>query len=115
MQPKIRPTTTAAARRAPSSMSTAVRRCADALFRSAVRRMSRGVGRLEALEGRTLLAATPVISEFLALNDDGLQAADESRPDWIELHNPTTAPVNLEGYYLTNTRGRTDWRMPSLL
>ncbi|MES2708396.1 MAG: lamin tail domain-containing protein [Verrucomicrobiota bacterium] len=46
--------------------------------------------------------ATPVISEFLALNP-GPETDDQGlRSDWIEIHNPDAAAVNLEGWSLTD-------------
>src|SRR5688500_19916664 len=60
---------------------------------------------LEALEPRTLLAGTPFISEFMASNSTGLRDQDNEASDWIEIQNPTAAPVNLDGYYLTDSRG----------
>ena len=58
---------------------------------------------LEALEPRRLLAfTTPVISEFLATNTNGLKDEDGDKEDWVEIHNPTTSSVNLGGYFLTD-------------
>ena len=42
------------------------------------------------------------INEFMAANDTGLADEDGAQPDWIELHNPLTAPVNLAGWRLTD-------------
>ena len=50
----------------------------------------------ESLESRQLLSVGAVISEFMAVNHSTLQDADGDYSDWIEIHNPTTAPVNLE-------------------
>ena len=58
----------------------------------------------EQLEDRRLMSLAlmtpgqPIISEFLAINDTGLQDADGDRSDWIELHNPTPSDVNLDGW-----------------
>ncbi|MBL9170064.1 MAG: lamin tail domain-containing protein [Verrucomicrobiales bacterium] len=43
-----------------------------------------------------------VISEFLASNSSGRLDEDGNASDWIELHNPTTNPVNLAGWHLTD-------------
>ena len=57
-----------------------------------------------------------LISEFLADNEEGLPDASGERHDWIELHNPGTIPVNLRGYFLTDTPEDLDrWRFPELI
>ena len=57
-----------------------------------------------------------LISEFLADNEEGLLDSRGERPDWIELHNPGTIPVNLRGYFLTDTAEELDrWRFPELI
>ena len=45
--------------------------------------------------------AGPVISEFLASNDSGEQDEDGDHSDWIEIHNPELAPIELDGWALT--------------
>ena len=73
------------------------------------------LGCLDALEPRVLLAAAPVISEFMASNSSGLRDSDGDASDWIELHNPSSAPLNLDGYYLTDTAGDPDrWQLPAV-
>jgi hypothetical protein len=58
---------------------------------------------LESLETRTLLAAgDPIISEFMADNTLGLSDGNGTKSDWIEIHNPSDAPVNLAGWHLTD-------------
>src|SRR5215218_10030635 len=72
---------------------------------------------VEAVESRLLLAGDPVISEFMAVNNNGLVDFEGKRSDWIEVHNPTAGPLNLEGYYLTDdptAAGRTKWRFPAV-
>lgn len=55
-----------------------------------------------------------VISEFLASNQSVLADEDGEFSDWIELHNPTGNPVNLDGWYLTdNDDNLTKWRLPN--
>jgi len=59
----------------------------------------------------------PIITEFMASNANTLQAqyGSDPYPDWIELHNPTDAPVNLDGWYLTDNDGNlTKWRIPAV-
>ena len=71
----------------------------------------------EPLEPRTLLHGPGplLISELLADNTTGLRDADGHYADWIELHNPTTSPVNLDGYFLTDDPADPDkWRLRAL-
>ncbi|MBL9134563.1 MAG: lamin tail domain-containing protein [Verrucomicrobiales bacterium] len=56
----------------------------------------------------------PYISEFMASNTRTLRDETGDYPDWIEIYNPSAAPVNLEGWYLTDaTNNPTKWRFPS--
>lgn len=58
----------------------------------------------------------PVISEFCASNQSGLQDENGDRPDWLEIHNPDSAPVNLEGWHLTdNAELKSKWRFPAAI
>jgi len=55
----------------------------------------------------------PVISEFLAVNSNGLLDKDHDSSDWIEIHNPTGQAVDLDGWYLTdNMRNLDKWEFP---
>ncbi|MBM4012290.1 MAG: hypothetical protein FJ286_13075 [Planctomycetes bacterium] len=77
----------------------------------------RGRGRIgvESLEPRRVLEAGPLISEFMALNDGGLVDSFGEHSDWIEVHNPTSVPVDLDGWYLTdNASNLTKWRFPAV-
>lgn len=59
--------------------------------------------------------ADPIISEFLARNTATLKDRDGDFSDWIELHNPDAQPVNLNGWYLTDTlANRTRWQFPAV-
>ncbi len=70
---------------------------------------------LEPLEPRQLLAASPIISEFLARNDGGLRDGDGNSPDWIELFNAGDAAIDLAGYHLTDSTDDLDqWTFPSV-
>ncbi len=56
-----------------------------------------------------------VISEFLAINRNQLEDADEETPDWIELFNPTGSVIDLFGWYLTDDpQNPAKWRFPSV-
>jgi hypothetical protein len=88
------------------------------LLRDRARRRPAALRRatVEGLEDRRLLAAdTPIISEFLAVNNSGIQDEDGNRSDWIELYNPTAADINLDGYYLTDdATALSKWRLPAV-
>lgn len=54
------------------------------------------------------------ITEFCADNTQ-LYDAQADTPDWIEIYNPTAGPIDLTGYYLTNSSLPTDlamWAFP---
>ena len=53
--------------------------------------------RLEQLEPKQLLAAAPVINEFMARNDGGIRDGDGRSSDWIEIFNASDMPVDLAG------------------
>src|SRR5687768_3536299 len=62
-----------------------------------------------------LHAAEPVISEIMPANDRTLADEDGQFPDWIEINNPGTSPLNLAGYFLTdNSLEPTKWAFPSV-
>jgi hypothetical protein len=76
--------------------------------------------------GQAVAAVSPgapesevIISEFMANKGSSLSARLEGewvRPDWIEIYNGTDRPVNLEGWYLTDSRGDpTKWRLPRIV
>lgn len=46
------------------------------------------------------------INEFMAANDTSFEV-DGALPDWIELANPGTAEVSLQGWHLTDDAGST--------
>ncbi len=63
----------------------------------------------------TQAGAAPIISEFMASNSGGLEDADGDHPDWLEIHNPGPGAVDLDGYHLTDNRGRpVKWRLPAV-
>lgn len=56
----------------------------------------------------------PVISEFMASNDNTLDDEDGESSDWLEIYNPTAAPIDLAGWYLTGKADNlTKWRFPA--
>ncbi len=59
--------------------------------------------------------ADPVITEFLADNSTGLTDEDGANSDWIEIHNPGAAPLDLDGWYLTDSPAALPrWRFPAV-
>ncbi|MFV2067913.1 MAG: lamin tail domain-containing protein, partial [Pirellulales bacterium] len=71
--------------------------------------------RIETVEARNLLAADLVISEFMASNGSTLSDAQGTFPDWIEVHNPSDAVVDLDGWSLTdNTTDPRKWSFPNI-
>ena len=70
--------------------------------------------KVEHLEPRQLLAANPVIGEFVALNQQSLADEDGDFSGWIELENRGDATADLAGYYLTNdVEDLTKWQVPA--
>ncbi len=60
-------------------------------------------------------ANTPVISEFMADNNRTVADEDGQFPDWIEIHNPAAAAINLSGYFLTDNKSEpTLWAFPDV-
>ncbi|MCO6042419.1 lamin tail domain-containing protein [Aeoliella sp. ICT_H6.2] len=57
----------------------------------------------------------PLITEFMASNDDAVSDGDGNFPDWIEIHNPSAAAIDLAGWHLTDNDAALDkWTFPSL-
>jgi len=69
---------------------------------------------MEPLEPRLLLDGTPLITEFMADNDETLLDTFGESSDWIEIYNPTTETINLDGWHLTDDRqDLTKWTFPA--
>ena len=82
----------------------------------------RGILPLAALcffSGITLLWAQVtgvVINEISADNRTGLRDEDGAASDWLELHNPTPAPISLAGGFLTDSPDQpAQWPLPSVV
>jgi hypothetical protein len=59
-------------------------------------------------------APNVVISEFMAANTRTTNDVDGSSSDWIELFNMEQFPVNLNGWFLTDTTNNlAKWRFPN--
>ena len=69
---------------------------------------------LACLAFRLQAFAQVIISEFLANNVSGLRDEHGNLSDWVEVFNNTNAPVNLDGWFLTDSAGNlTKWRFPA--
>jgi hypothetical protein len=56
------------------------------------------------------------INEFMAVNDIGLDDEDRDESDWIEIYNPGTETVDLQGWFLTDENDDlTKWEFPQVL
>ncbi|MAD24507.1 MAG: hypothetical protein CMO44_10095 [Verrucomicrobiales bacterium] len=61
------------------------------------------------------LEARLIISEFLAVNDKGIDDRDGDRSDWIEIRNTGDDKVNLDGWSLTDdVNNLAGWKFPSV-
>jgi hypothetical protein len=68
---------------------------------------------VEMLEGRTMLAGEPLITEFLASNVNGLRDQFNRTSDWLEIRNPLSTNLDLSGYHLTDDAQDLDlWTFP---
>ena len=60
-------------------------------------------------------AANPIISEFMASNTTVIADEDGDYSDWIEIYNPTTSPINLDQWCLTDDADvLAKWRFPAV-
>ena len=58
-------------------------------------------------------AQAPILTEFLARNEATLDDEDGEPSDWIEVHNPSAAPIDLDGWCLTDDAADlTKWTFP---
>ncbi len=58
--------------------------------------------RIETLEPRHLLAAQPILSEFVASNDSTISDGFGNDEDWIEIRNAGDESIDLIGYHLSD-------------
>jgi hypothetical protein len=92
--------------------SVGVRR--ESSRRSSRRRTMKFQGGAEGLEARHLLAADPVISEFVAQNVNGLADEDAQVADWLEIVNRGDTSADLSNYYVSNDSANlTKWQIPA--
>ena len=61
------------------------------------------------------VAPTLFINEFMASNDSSyFDPATNDYPDWIEIYNPGTKPIDIGGMYITDDLAElTVWQIPS--
>ncbi len=66
---------------------------------------------------RARLETSPVyINEFMAANSTGILDEDRDRPDWIELFNAGTIPIDLTDYWLSDKEDNPfRWRFPAVV
>ena len=71
---------------------------------------------VEPLERRDLLAADPIITEFMASNDSTILDGNGASSDWIEIYNNGDESVDLQGYRLTDDPlDQNKWQFPSTM
>src|SRR5262245_39997596 len=73
----------------------------------------------EKLEPRMLMAGgaalQPVINEFLASNKHTNADEDGDFADWVEIYNPNSTVISLDGYFLTDKQTKlTKWKFPNV-
>lgn len=57
-----------------------------------------------------------LITEFMAVNSNGIIDEDGQHSDWLELYNETDEPIDLAGWYLTDdAENKTKWQFPSVI
>ncbi len=82
---------------------------------NSIRRWATGMAWIAVLACAIGLRAEPVISEFMAANRTALADDDGAFSDWVELHNPDATPVDLAGWYLTDSAAnKTKWQFPAV-
>lgn len=60
------------------------------------------------------VVASPILSEIMATNTKTLADGEGLFSDWIEIHNPDAAPLNLSGFWLTDDLANPKkWAFPS--
>ena len=68
------------------------------------------------LAATSVQRAEPVITEFMASNSRTLADDDGVYSDWVEIFNPDAEPVDLDGWFLTDSASaRTKWQFPTVV
>jgi hypothetical protein len=56
-----------------------------------------------------------IISEFMAVNSNGIVDEDLEHSDWLELYNNSAGPIDLAGWYFSdNAANLKEWQFPSV-
>ncbi|MDD3321916.1 MAG: chitobiase/beta-hexosaminidase C-terminal domain-containing protein [Paludibacter sp.] len=56
-----------------------------------------------------------LITEFMAVNSNGIVDEDNEHSDWLEIYNNTNSAIDLTGWYLTdNPNTLKEWQFPSV-
>ncbi|HAA88762.1 MAG TPA: hypothetical protein DCE22_10925 [Verrucomicrobiales bacterium] len=59
--------------------------------------------------------SSPIINEFVALNRSTLYDEDGQSSDWIEIYNPNSNTIDLQGHFLTNDSDNLKkWKFPKV-
>jgi len=65
--------------------------------------------------GRPVAPVNLIITEFMASNGATLADEDGDYLDWLEIYNPTSTSVSLNGWYLTDKSSNlTKWKFPDV-
>jgi len=57
-----------------------------------------------------------IITEFMAVNSNGIVDEDLEHSDWLEIYNATDSTINLAGWYLSdNADNLKEWQFPEML
>ncbi|MBR0424525.1 MAG: lamin tail domain-containing protein [Clostridia bacterium] len=62
----------------------------------------------------TGLNSKVILNEALASNSYSIADRDGDRSDWVELYNTTDSAVDLNGWYLTDSKDWTKWTFPAV-
>ncbi|MCC5876583.1 MAG: CotH kinase family protein [Candidatus Sumerlaeia bacterium] len=61
------------------------------------------------------MAHAVMINEYMASNGSTIHDSEGDAPDWIELFNPSSEPIDLEGHHLSNNPNNpARWKFPSV-
>lgn len=70
--------------------------------------------RLTTTPAASIATGGPIISEFVADNNDSYEDEDVEASDWLELYNGSGASVAMEGWHLTDDPANlTKWTLPA--
>jgi hypothetical protein len=70
---------------------------------------------IQKLEGRQLLAANPLLTEFMAKNGVTITDGFGDNSDWIEIANTGDQSIDLAGWHLSDSNNYAKWTFPSFV